>query len=358
MGMFTISSYTKSVELVGSTVVAQECFEDNMHTAALRAVAESESNWNQIMQAVAIQELAAYETTGDADTYVEEATNGFLGSVKSFFVKLLEKIKGIFNKFIAIIDQWTKSDKDFLKKYRSKVVSVDYKDFEYKGFNFTYAATFNVTDEKAQAAAKEVGKFSDYNAASSKSRYESIANDYKGDTLEDKLDAYRGEVIGKVSTKSGAGNVSSSDFSKELFEALRDGESSKVDLKPTPSGEIAKIEKTEDIKKKAKKAYDAMDEAITRAIKDTDDLATKIKDFKENGEAKGAYTRAVGAVTSFMKDVQTINTTAYGAYLDAIKAENRQAKAICVKLMSYKVKNESTSYYEEGSSLLGNIRMI
>lgn len=356
MGMFTIGSYTESVELSGSTIVAQECFEDNMHTAALRVVAESESNWNQIMQAVAIQELNAYETTGDADTYVEEAANGFLASVKAFFVKLLEKIKGIFNKFISIVDQWSKSDKDFVKKYRQKVLTANSKDFEFSGYEFTYKSSFGISDSKLTEASGKVSSF----AAGKKADYEAISSDYRGDKLSDKLDEYRTIAINEVATTTVNGATDASDFSKELASALRNGETSKVTLDNiSPSGELNKIEKTEDIKKAAKKAYTELDKSITTSIKAVEKLSTETsKNLKEDGEAKGAYIRAVGAVADFMRSCQSINTTAYGAYLDAIKAENRQAKAICVKLMSYKVKNESTSYYEEGSSLLGNIRMI
>ena len=139
MGMFTkYGSYTKSAAINDADIIAQECFEDNMHTAALRVVAESESNWNQIMQAMAIQELAAYEETGDADYYLTESTNGFFASVKAFFKKLLEKIKGIFVKFVSIIDSWAKSDKDFVNKYKKKVLSANTKDFEFNGYVFTY----------------------------------------------------------------------------------------------------------------------------------------------------------------------------------------------------------------------------
>ena len=362
MGMFTkYGSYTESAAINDADIIAQECFEDNMHTAALRVVAESESNWNQIMQAMAIQELAAYEETGDADYYLTESTNGFFASVKAFFKKLLEKIKGIFVKFVSIIDSWAKSDKDFVNKYKKKVLSANTKDFEYSGYVFTYKADVSYDRAATKAATNKIGSFSD----GKKAEYDALTDKYRGDNLEDELDAVRGKAISAVSTKS-VDKCDSSDFSKELFEALRNGESSKDTLDNiSPIGQLTTIEKTEDIKKKAKKAYDNLQKGINDAIKDIEkaerdvvkDLPAKEKDENVKS-AKSAFVAAAGAVCGFLRNAETIHTTAYGAYLQALKDENRQAKAICVKLMSYSPKNESTSYYEEGGSLLGNIRMI
>ena len=86
MGMFSTNGfYVEGASFNDEDIIAQECFEDNMHVAALRVVAESENNWNQIMQAMAISELAAYEETGDANYYITESGSGFLESVKAFF---------------------------------------------------------------------------------------------------------------------------------------------------------------------------------------------------------------------------------------------------------------------------------
>lgn len=365
MGMFTkYGSYTESAAINDADIIAQECFEDNMHTAALRVVAESESNWNQIMQAMAIQELAAYEETGDADYYVTEAGEGFLSSVKAFFKKLLEKIKGIFNKFISIVDSWAKSDKDFVNKYKKKILSANTKDFEFQGYEFTYNE-FN--PEGVRDKFKNHYKFAAFDK-NKKDTYDEMTKNLRGDELEDELDDYRGSIINTVSSKGFSGKSDSSDFSKDLFEALRNGESSKETIDNiSPINYLNIISKTEDIKKKGKKAYDNMQKGINDAIKECDRLGNEISkplpkgeagDTKEVKDAKASYVALSGAYSGWLRNIESINTTAYGAWLQAVKDQNRQAKAVCVKLMSYAPKNESTSYYEEGGSLLGNIRMI
>lgn len=373
MGMFTINAYSEGASIDMDSIVAQECFEDNMHTAALRVVAESESNWNQIMQAMAIHELASYEETGDTDYYVTEAGTGFLESVKAFFKKLMEKIKGIFAKFMSIVDSWTKSDKDFIRKYKDKILKVNTHDFEYEGYKFTYANTSQLPkdtirdDIKSDTIASHTdptkvltGTF-DKNKAN---EYKSIAEEFRGDKLDDKLDATRAAIIKKLAPgdKYSSTSCDASDFSSDLFEALRNGESSKETIDDvSPAELISTISQTEKIKQNARKFHDNLQKGLKDLIKQCDEWSRAIsRDMpsKDNNDEKGKYVAAVGAYSGFLRNCQTLWTTGYGAYLQALKDENRQAKSVCVKLMSYKAKNESTSYYEEGSSLLGNIRMI
>lgn len=365
MGMFSKNGFyaESAVAFNDADIIAQECFEDNMHVAALRVVAESENNWNQIMKAMAITELAAYEETGDADYYVTESGSGFLQSVKDFFKKLLEKIKGIFQKFIATVDSWTKDDKAFVSKYKDKVMKANTTDFEFEGYNFTYKE-FSF-DDRATAKADYSKNFVSGFESKTDSEWEDLTKNCRGDKLEEILDAYRGTVIREISSSNFSGNSDSSDFSKDLFEALRDGESSKTTIdKVTPIEYLNAIQNTGDVKKKAKKAYDSLQKGINDAIKDVDKAEKEVtkqllgKDADDVRKQKAAYVAFCGAYSGLLRSQESINTQAYGAWLQAVKDKNRQAKAVCVKLMSRKVKNESTSYYEEGGSLLGNIRMI
>ena len=364
MGMFSTNNgfYSESaLAFKDEDIIAQECFEDNMHVAALRVVAESENNWNQIMQAMAVTELAAYEETGDADYYITESGAGFLQSVKDFFKKLLEKIKGIFQKFISVIDSWTKDDKAFVSKYKDKVLKANTHDFEFEGYKFTYA---EFSYERADV--EEQNKMTNSWNSLDKSGWEDLTKKFRGDELEDALDKYRARFIKKI-TSSGynSSTCDSSDFSSDLFKALRNGESSKETIDNiSPIEYLNTISNTADVKKKAKKAYDNLQKGINDAIKNVDkaekEISNELPDKAEekDKDAKAGFVAYCGAYSGFLRTKESINTQAYGAWLQAVKDENRQAKAVCVKLMSYKPKNESASYYEEGGSLLGNIRFV
>ena len=187
MGMFSKNGYyaESAVAFNDADIIAQECFEDNMHVAALRVVAESENNWNQIMKAMAITELAAYEETGDADYYVTESGSSFLQSVKDFFKKLLEKIKGIFQKFIATIDSWTKDDKAFVSKYKDKVMKANTTDFEFEGYNFTYKEP---SFDRATVKNDALSDFTSGYNSKEEAGWNDDTKHYRGEELEEKLD--------------------------------------------------------------------------------------------------------------------------------------------------------------------------
>lgn len=361
MGMFSTNGfYVEGASFNDEDIIAQECFEDNMHVAALRVVAESENNWNQIMQAMAITELAAYEETGDADSYITESGSGFLSSVKEFFKKLLEKIKGIFNKFISTIDSWAKDDKAFISKYKDKILKANTSDFEFEGYTFTYAK--DISFDRATVKGEYNGAITASPTGKSKDEWESATKEYRGDKLEEKCDSYRASAIKLIATSYSSDKCDSSDFSSDMFEALRNGESSKSTIdKVSPIDFITIIQETENIKKRTKKAYDALQKGINDAIKDIETAEKNVrKELPDTAdkEKKAGYVSFCGAFTGFLRMKESINTQAYGAWLQAVKDENRQAKAVCVKLMSYKPKNESTSYYEEGGSLLRNVRFV
>lgn len=361
MGMFSTNNfYVESAIIDDESIIAQECFEDNMHVAALRVVAESENNWNQIMQAMAISELAAYEETGDADYYITESGSGFLESVKAFFRNLMEKVKGIFQKLISTIDSWAKDDKAFVNKYKDKILKATTKDFEFEGYKFTYKIG-NVVDVESVKNAS-LSDFEQYKDGQ-KDHYDKLKEEFSGDKLTDLLDEERANLIKDYSTSGyNSDSCDASDFNKELFEALRDGESSKNTIDNiSPTDYIRVISNTADVKKNAKKAYDNVIKGIQKAYNSVDKAAKEIgkpvpKDA--NSADRGAYVGFCGAFSGYLRNFETLNVQAYGALLQAIKDENRQAKAVCVKLMSYKPKNESASYYEEGGSLLGNVRFI
>ena len=361
MGMFSANGfYVEGASFNDEDIIAQECFEDNMHVAALRVVAESENNWNQIMQAIAVTELASYEETGDADYYITESGSGFLASVKEFFKKLLEKIKGIFQKFIATIDSWSKDDKAFISKYKDKILKANTSDFEFEGYTFTYKK--DISFDRAGVKSQNLNNLiTGSPTAKTKDEWETITKEFRGDKLEDLCDEYRAAVIDTIATYK-PDKCDSSDFSSDMFEALRNGESSKSTIdKVSPIDFITTIQDTGDIKKRTKKAYDALQRGINDAIKDVETAEKNVRKDLPNTtdkEKKAGYVSFCGAFTGFLRMKESINTQAYGAWLQAVKDENRQAKAVCVKLMSYKPKNESTSYYEEGGSLLRNVRFV
>ena len=141
MGLFSRNvvneSYDSPNSIMNESIETSSIYDgkyDFTMESAYRIVAENDYNYTAIMKAVGINELAAFES--NEDFFINEA-GGFFTSIVNFLKNIWEKIKGIFRKFIATFDSYTKSDADFIKKYKSYITkSGVLKDFKYKGFKF------------------------------------------------------------------------------------------------------------------------------------------------------------------------------------------------------------------------------
>lgn len=378
MGMFSRTGYLAESAIDIDSIPAQECYEENSMDSALRVMAENTANWNAIMESIGIEELSVYESTGSDIIYEEGTITNIFNKFKEVLKKIIEKIKGIFNKFMTVLNSWTAKDKEFTRKYKSDLLKANTKDFEFKGFKFTLdkidTGSFSdnlrdTTKSKFLSSTDKNGKTygltdikSDTDATNA-NKYEEVKKNFI-DQREDILDEYRGQFINDGS------KIDASDFSKELFEALRNGEST-PDTLDDKDIEVYKciqdIENTEKDKKNAKKLFDAINKGISDAIKEIDDINKELirntpDKSNSSADANKLNTAKIGllsAIISIYESEKSINTVVYGAYIQAIKDRNRQSKQICVKLLTRKQpKNESASYYEDGSSMLGNAKLI
>ena len=79
------------------------------------AIAETEMNWNAIMETAAMNEIQYFAENGEEYVYTE--ASGFGAAIVEFFKKIWEKIKAIFKKFMVMLGSVTMKDKDFVKKH-------------------------------------------------------------------------------------------------------------------------------------------------------------------------------------------------------------------------------------------------
>ena len=365
MGMFSYKSgYVSESAIDMDAIEAQPCYEENAVDSAYRIMAENQDNWNAIMEAVGIDELAIYESTGSEIVYEAGNISGIFTKIKEFFKKLLEKIKGIFSKFMTVINSWTQSDKAFVKKYKKDLYSANLKDLEFKGYKFSldkYSLPKLVSEGlRASVKDKAFGGHDNIGVARAE-EYNNKAKELR-DKKEEFLDSVRGKLVyGDSSDKK----VDSSDFSKELFEVFRSGESEKDTLDEKDidiSACLVTIENTEKNKKDAEKAYKEITRGISDAIKEIDDMSKGIlrdtpNDDSDTNSLNSAKVSYYSALCSLGESTKSLVTVAFGAYIQAIKDNNRQCKAICVKALTRKQpKNESSgSYYEEGGSMLASV---
>ena len=378
MGVYSIGrNYSRDFDNTGIV----ECQLEPGLEAALNIVAESELNYNKLMQAVAKDELGYLQENGVEMVYESGTASGFIEKLKAFFLKIWEKIKGLFRKFFAKIDSFIKEDKSFVSKYKDRIINADVKDFKFKGFKFTNLDGNSVTAKDTFNAA--LGKLDDGNTFATYNKdYGSIVNSVKmnndskkeeikravekfNDDEQDLLEEARGATIN-------CGSCTSTEFTEELFKYFRDDETSKEekelsDLGTNPSDLLSIIsttKKTIDLTKKDLSDFERSIKTVTKELdKASRDLTNAIPDKNKEKDAQEAMSIAVQVVNiwaKIRKDALAIAQVVNGAKLTAIKDRNRQAKAICVALVGRKsIKESYDDYsYNEGASFLSELNFI
>ena len=350
---------TETIDQLMENKAIQPAFYDDFLEGAYAAVAESVDNENRLMYAIGINEYAHFAEYGEEYVYTESDIDTIVDKVKSIINKIWEKIKSLFKKFVAMFDRFFASDKDFVKKYRNRIEMAKIEDVEYEGYKFPNL------DEGLKVPENE-------NLIEGKD----VTTD---DEVEKIVNCYRGALIGKSNTE-----IESGEFSKELEDYL-------VGDKETMKGSELQIEKQLEYisnyskeKSKWEKTKKDVDKFFRKAIEALD---SKKKEFTKAGKAEGSpfkgdedredptstektsrAARDTVAVFNRKRTILTQNSQscsiAVGAYLNALKKRNRQARAICVKVMAkggaFNSKNESTSfeYPAYGSSFLENVKFI
>lgn len=329
----------------------------DLEETAAAAIAQNEANYTAMMKSIGISELAVYESTGSEMIYESGNIKGFFAKIKEFFKKLWDKIKGLFKKFFALIGSYTMKDKDFVNKYKKDLVNVNLKDFTVNGYNYTNLTSWSpssaankIDGEIKKATSVDGFKVTKDNASKINTSCESVD---KADIVE----AMRGASIGK-------GKLDDSEFTEELFAYFRDGENSPVELGDISiTACLSNIQNTSAIEKNAKKAFTETEKAIKEILKDLDKTekeaykAIPDKD-KTKTEESSAIVKATSNVNGYVTTKMNILTKVNGALLRALKDGNRQCKAICVKALTYKPKNEGFTHYTNEGGFLGNVNFI
>ena len=300
---------------------------------ALMHVYENECNYNSLMRAVGLSELKYYTETGKS-LFVHEAGafKGFIEKAKAFFLKVIEKIKSIFKAFVAKINSFVMKDKDFVNKYKSEIAKKDVTDLKFKGYaNFvkgfygyqSYNIDFNVLPASLTGDAKE----------------------YSAEEIDNFIEKKRAKVAGE----SDGSKLTEKEFIDKLKEKLY-GDKEEVDVtKEMVSKALDTISNTKTIIKSAEEAKNAAIKTIDKAVKDLNEAEKKYKDnFKPSGDDEA--NKKLGTMTSNTANYVRANkalsndmTIAYSTYVRAAKDANRQARALCVKVIGYNKKAEESA---------------
>lgn len=267
------STYIETLDSIYNDVDVKPVESDNIEEESLYIVENIHENYQTIMKHIGIAELQSLEESGREMVYTEGVLSSMFNAVKNFLQKIWEKIKSLFKRFMMIIDSYTKTDKEFLDKYRSQILAArDLSNFTFKGYKWNENA-FNQTP----SAMLELTAAS---AGSGATAHLSTGSSEEYDKLEDKYDDFEETIRGEVIKGLGGqgGKFTSSEFIKELKEIYQSGDSEKQELDNkdikvhdiiTELAESRKLKKgVNDVFKACKKSVEDDEKYVERMQKD------------------------------------------------------------------------------------------
>lgn len=409
MGIYT--NYANHVSVDDGSYAVRDLYAECGATAtfeemALNLVAENESNYNSIMKAIALDELAYLEENGQEIVYEAGGVSGVLGKIKEFFKKVIEKIRQILHTFVTAMASFIRDDRSFVDKYKKEFStkwSQVKSDFGFKGYKFTLKDNVPKGSKDAFVTALKKAWEDTVNGGNGNTTFdEMITFDYNAIVAEDVaalkkevedirdnkdefVEVLRGVVANGFSEDTSnivikEGNeFSAAEFSKELFECYRNGESSKQTIEKSELSVaeiVATLTNSEKSETCAKSMCNHVTQACTKIVNDVEKYEKALVKAQSGSEMKASqtknedseklsYTLAIAsAISDMYKTVSSLYTQALGIYLQALKDRSRQSKAIMVKVISGSKKlKESYEYGDnntsvtEGTSFLSGVTL-
>jgi hypothetical protein len=266
-------------------------------------------------------------------------------------MKIVRKVAAIFQRFISMIAARILSDKKFLSAYEKKLNKASKQSTIIKGYKFTLDK-IGADAYRRAVAASAVGKYADAKALED-------AHDEVGDYI-------RAKLIGGNDNE-----LTSSEFGKELFSLLRDGEDSPIEITVTASEIIQALKNSDKAKKDASDEHKTWNKAAKDVLKALEqeerDAEKKLNSSdkkdgdertKENDTFQEAYQLAT-KVAKWRKDAIGIAAVAFSAKLKAIKDRSFMYKSAASRIVSGMVK-ESTAYggYEDSTTVTESAKKV
>lgn len=343
----TITSVNESdiMELLEN---AEDRFENyTIAEASAIVVAEQEANWTRFMKGVGFSELATI-MEGQEVIYEGARLQSFLNKAKGYFKMALNKLAEITKSFIAKVDQFIRSNDGFLKKYEKDLLKMTVPaDFEFKGYTF-----------------KNMGVAPEYAEPTSAVKITSAA-------MAKSVEAGSGDLSKEAAENELLPGTNSNDSVSDRLVEFFYGEKEKKELKNIDiKKQIEIIKNTKDDKKKAKDSYTKAAKRIKAFIKELEKGEREaVKSDKIDSKDGNAINEVYGKLITYWKAYSSCASQKHHAYMRALGARNKQAKAICTKLITTtgaakgkeeraKIKAKMESGFVNTDAFLGAVEFI
>ena len=307
---------------------------------------ESEYNYNQIMEAIGMNELR--EATMGRDLVLEAAdVKGFFKTIKNFFVQMFERITEAVRNVLAKLDLQAKSDKKFVTANKTHIIEGAKSDkWSIKGYNV-----------------KELDKY-----------YNAISADYNVDDVKNLMDAVKSDDKAKVIEQVKNVQGMSKDFEKLAIkagygiDAENIKEFRKVFHKELFGEDKVELNKDSGITGEAiiKVLSDAREATqIRKAYNDTKKSFRNILDEIKKWEASVAKAEDSSILITgcqlcvkYLKTSRSVHSAAYSTAISAASYKRALYRKLAHEFVrvseakgKYKPKNESASIFDSVSIL-------
>lgn len=321
-----------------------ECVDDP-EVACYRIALENEQNYNMIMNAFMMQEVAALESTGEELVYEAGKVKSFFSAVQEAINRFWQKIQGVFKNVMNKITASVAANKKFINKYKNEKLLKPTKEAKFKGYNFPgYTPMFHRVPIELNKAI-DTSKLSTITKDNVDNATEAFKNNF--DNIKDKI---RGAMCGKSTT------ITEDNYKDELKLSFY-GSKEKVDVELIEFSKL--IEQLDsaknisnmlrDMYKNSQKAVSEIKKGIKKAEKDVE------KNDNKNAAMKYAkcFTDAVNASLPIM-------SMAFSAKISSLTSRMIQYKAMASFYISNQPKkddktssnNESAFEQELGITLI------
>ena len=306
--------------------VAESAYECGLEGAFMH-VYENECNYNTIMKAVGLSEAKYYAKTG-GDLLVEsaEARSKFFDKIIGFFRSILEKIQGMYKKFVNFINEKVRSDANFVKSFKAKFS----KDGGFVPFKM---------EVYSGCIGDEVGKVPAYDAINIPSELDPNKI-VQATTINPSVDTKAVIVAARRKIANGVDTENNQALASELkYQMLGDKKEMEI-TKTVVDAALEVISVTGKTIKMLDKAHKEINNKINsyiKAVESAKKIAIRTSDSNSSEVASSNHAHAINNlndVVSVMREYANIFTVAFGAHIEAVKTFNKQDKAICIKAWS------------------------
>ena len=359
MGVFNVSSVNEGFDYTPSeldTVNADNIMmAENFAQSAIMDAADYIQEHSDLIRLMAGQEISITES-GQEVVYEASTLEGIGDKIKALIKKAIEKIKALISKLVAVFDSWVQGDKDFINKYSKTLTTnwVKVKKLKVKAYkyhedikNCNLSATIPGTFDTITIAVKThfgVKKLGDSAGLTPEQVIESINKVENGELA----DYIRGEVFKLVTSGRSTTEYSSKEFSEELYEFWRKGDSAKEEMDKSDlesngysaANIISKLQNGEKAATEAKKGFAKHEKVLKKWERDTIDkeLKKQTKFDSSNTAAQNKEQTARAAYLTFQSSVASTAFeaihTATGIFAQLAKEYSRTCKSIATKVVA------------------------